>query len=73
MGPNFCPRWAQNFFGGLNQKSESIIFSGIEFSNSCKKNHGKILIVAEVIRFLVMDTLEKIRIEIWPFVWLFGS
>ena len=43
-------------FGGLNQKSESISFSGIESSNSCKKNHGKILIVAEVIRRFVTDT-----------------
>ena len=33
-------------------------------------NHGKILIVAEVIRRLVMDTLEKTRIEIWPFICL---
>ena len=28
---------------------------------------AKILIVAEVIRRLVTDTLEKTRIEIWPF------
>ena len=59
------------FFGGLNQKSESISFSGIYSSNSCKKNHGKILIVAEIIRRLVTDTFEKTRIEIWPFMWLF--
>ena len=24
-------------------------------------------------RRLVMDTLEKTRIEIWPFMWLFGG
>ena len=31
------------------------------------------LIVAEVIRRLVTDTLEKTRIEIWPFMWLLGA
>ena len=61
------------FFEGLNQKSGSISISGIQSSNSCKKNHGKILIVAEVIRRLVTDSLEKTRIEIWPFMWLFGG
>ena len=47
------------FFVDINKKSESISFSGTSFSNSCKRNHGKILIVAEVIRRLVTDTLEK--------------
>ena len=31
------------------------------------------LIVAEVIRRLVTDTLKKTRIEIWPFMWLFEA
>ena len=62
-----------NIFGSLNQKSESIRISAIESSNSCKKNHGKIIFVAEVIRRLVTDTLEKTQIEIWPFMWLFGG
>ena len=62
-----------NFFGGLNQKSDSITFSWIKSSNSCKKNHGQILIVTEFIRRLVMETLEKNRIEILPFMWLFGG
>ena len=60
-------------FGGLHQKSESISFLRIYSSNSCKKDHGKILIVAEVIRRLVTDTLEKTRTEIWSFMWLFGG
>ena len=45
-------------FGGLKKSGCSSI-SGIQSSNSCKKNHGKILIVAEVIRRLVTDTLGK--------------
>ena len=50
-------------FGGLNQKSGSSSISGIQSSNSCKKNHGKILIVAEVIRRLVTDTLGKPKLR----------
>ena len=76
IAPHFCQNLAEmgsNFFGSLNQKSGSISISGIQSSNSCKKNHGKILIVAEVIRRLVTDTLEKTKIEIWPFMWLFGG
>ena len=57
-------------FGGLNQKSGYIRISGIYSSNSCKNNDGNILIVAEVTRLWVTDTLEITRIEIWPFKWL---
>ena len=56
ISAKFLPEMGSKFFGGLNQKSESISFSGIQSSNSCKRNHGKILIVAEVIRRLVTDT-----------------
>ena len=74
VSKNFWPHFCQNFgkhlaemssqfFGGLNQKSSSIAFV----------SHGKILIVAEVIRLLVTDTLGKNIIEIWPFMRLFGG
>ena len=69
MEPNFCKNLAEmgsKVLRGLNQKSGYIRISGIWSSNSCKNNHGKILIVAEVTTFRVTDTLEKIRIEIWP-------
>ena len=69
----FLAKMGPKSFGGLNQNSESISFLGIQSSNSYKKNNGKILILAEVIRLLVTDTLEKTRIEIWPFMWLFGG
>ena len=51
----FLAKMGSKFFGGLNQKSGSISVLGIKFSNSCKKNYGKILIIAEFIRRLVMD------------------
>ena len=58
MEPNFWPNFCENLaemglkvFRGLDQKSGYIRISGIESSNSCKNNHGKILIVAEVTKF----------------------
>ena len=78
--PHFCQfgkilaEMGSKMFGGIfNHKSESLSISGIWSSNSCEKNHGKILFVAEVSRRLVTDTLEKTRNLIWPFLWLFGG
>ena len=54
MEPNFCKNLAEmasKVLRGLNQKSGYIRISGICSSNSCKNNHGKILIVAEVTTF----------------------
>ena len=38
-----------------------------------KKNHAKILIVAEVISHYLKDTLEKTFFEIWPRLCFFGG
>ena len=46
-------------FGGLNQKSGYICISGVNSSNSCKNNHVKILIVAEVTKLSVTETLKE--------------
>ena len=54
MEPNFCKNLAEmgsKVLRGLNQKSGYIRISGIWSSNSCKNNHGKILIVAKVTTF----------------------
>ena len=42
IAAKFLAKMGPKLFGDLNQKSEFISFSGIEFSNSHKKNRGKI-------------------------------
>ena len=48
MEPNFCKNLAEM---GSKVLRGYIRISGIWSSNSCKNNHGKILIVAEVTTF----------------------
>ena len=59
ISAKFLEKMGPKIFGGLNQKYESISFSEIYSSNSCKYNHGKMSIVVEVIRRLVTGTLKK--------------
>ena len=63
--PNFLAEMGSKKFGGLNQKSGYLRITGIYSSTSCKNNHGKILIVAEVTRLEKNPNLDNL---IWPFM-----
>ena len=64
---NKFAKMGPKIFGGLNEKSGFIFKPEIWLCSSCKKNYGKILIVAQVTRPNVRRTMEKMRFEIWPF------
>ena len=66
FSPAFVGFWAQNFFGGLIQKSAIISMCKIHIYIDSKKFQTNSLKNVGGVGFLVNDTWAKLGFEIWP-------